>query len=173
MASPAQKGVVAVHHMDDKKTQLTANFYAGSANGSPVYDELPVKKLSDDKYELLSSPGLALNLAKGDIVEIFDAQKPARVHRRGGNFCIQIYADQLPDGELETLPEILKSKLNGTLDGVYLGNLAISVPAATGVQNIRDFFDKFTERTGVQWYFGNVYKNFENVNNETLLDWWM
>ena len=169
----AQSEVAVVNHMDDKGKMLTANFYAGSANGSPVYEELPVKKLADNSYELLSSPGLALNLAKGDIVKVLDAQKPAYVLHRGGNFCIQIYADELPDDELNTLSEFLKLKLDGTLDGVYKGNLAISVSATKGLQNIRDFFDAFTERTGIQWYFGNIYKNFENVDDETLLDWWL
>lgn len=152
---------------------LTVNFYAGSVSGSPVYEELPVKKLADSKYEILSSPGLTLNLARGDTVQLLDAKKPAQVLSRGGNFCIQIYADELPDGELDTLSELLKLKLDGTLDGIHKGNLAISVSATKGLQNIRDFFDAFTERTGIQWYFGNIYKNFENVDDETLLDWWL
>lgn len=173
MECRAQKEVAVVNHMGDENKMLTVNFYAGSANGSPVYEELPAKKLADNKYELLSSPGLALNLAKGDIVEVLDTQKPAHVLHRGGNFCIQIYADELPNGELDTFSELLNSKLDGTLDGVYKGNLAISVSATKGIENIRDFFDAFTERTGIQWYFGNIYKNFENVDDETLLDWWL
>nr|WP_232461863.1 DUF4265 domain-containing protein [Burkholderia ubonensis] len=49
----------------------------------------------DGSYELLSSPGLTLNLAKGDRVRIDDTERPAAVLTRGGNFCIQITRTKL------------------------------------------------------------------------------
>jgi Domain of unknown function (DUF4265) len=159
--------------MNDTNTPFTVNFYAGTANNSPVFEELPVRKIVDNQYELLSSPGLALNLAKGDIVCVFDEHHSPKVLKRGGNFCIQIYSEHISKVALKHFTKTLQSKLNGTLDGKYMGNLAISVPAAAGLASIREFFDAFTEQTGIQWYFGNIYKNLEDANDETLLDWWL
>ena len=159
--------------MDTTNTPLTVNFYAGVVNASSVYEELPVRKIAENQYELLASPGLALNLAKGDIVHVFDNHQTPTVLKRGGNFCIQIYSEHISKVTLERLTKTLHSRLSGTLDGKYMGNLAISVPATAGLVCIREFFDAFTEQTGIQWYFGNIYKNLEDANDETLLDWWL
>jgi len=58
--------------VDSNKTCLI-NVYAGMNDKGVVYEELPARKLDDNLYELLSSPGLALNMARGDIVSIPDA----------------------------------------------------------------------------------------------------
>jgi hypothetical protein len=151
----------------------TFKFYAGGGEHTPVFEELPVRVLGLDTYELLCSPGLALNMAKGDIVKIVLPNRPADVLKRGGNFCIQIYSESVADEELSDLKESVASELNGSVDGVYKGNVALSVPASNGIQKVRSFFDAYTKATGKQWYYGNIYKNFEDVSDETLLDWWM
>ncbi|MGL5002548.1 MAG: DUF4265 domain-containing protein [Casimicrobium sp.] len=156
----------------DEKQHNVAKFYVSGADSSPVFEELPVNRIDDNVYELLASPGLALNMAKGDIVEITDPLKPATILKRGGNFCVQIYADSMSDQVMKDLEEEVNDKLRGTLDGAYKGDLAFSVPARVGIPALRAVFDAFTARTGIQWYYGNIYKNFEDVNDETLLDWW-
>ncbi|WP_220272901.1 DUF4265 domain-containing protein [Aquitalea aquatica] len=138
-----------------------------------MYEELPAIPVGDGCYELLSSPGLALNMAKADLIRIEKIDQPAVVLRRGGNFCIQIYADEIADEEIERLNQTVLSELGGSLDGVNGGNLALSVPSSNDIQTINRFFDGFKSRVGVEWYCANVYKNFEDPADETLLDWWV
>ncbi|QBQ39235.1 DUF4265 domain-containing protein [Pseudoduganella plicata] len=138
----------------------------------PVCEQVPARDLGGDRYELLSSPGLALNLARGDIVAIGDPAAPATVLQRGGNFCIQIYADELSPPAVAELEKDVGAQLGGTLDGIHGGNLALTVPAAAGIGHIARVFDAYTARTGIAWYFANIYRNFEDVDDETLLDWW-
>ncbi|MCG8296308.1 DUF4265 domain-containing protein [Pseudomonas entomophila] len=143
-----------------------------SARG-PVYEELPALWKGEGVYELLSSPGLALNLAKGDLISIEDPNAPAVVIKRGGNFCINLYADHIDADTLSTLESQVNVLLNGTLDGVYRGNLAFSVPARSGKENIREVFNRFKEATGIEWYYSNIYKNYSDLDDETLLNWWL
>ncbi|WP_264158866.1 hypothetical protein [Pectobacterium versatile] len=41
------------------------------------------------------------------------------------------------------------------------------------MDKIADVFDAFREKTGVQWYFANIYKNIDDDEDETLLNWWL
>ncbi|KVQ18666.1 DUF4265 domain-containing protein [Burkholderia cepacia] len=147
--------------------------YAGSSGDAPVHEELPARQVEPGIYELLVSPGLVLNLAKGDLVRIDDPDRPAMVLKRGGNYCIQIYGDAIPDHEIDRLASEVESELSGTLDGRYGGSLALSVPSGAGGERIRTVFDGFTARTGLAWYYANIYRNFEDPDDETLLDWWL
>ncbi|WP_232450448.1 DUF4265 domain-containing protein [Burkholderia ubonensis] len=160
-------------HMDVEKQHCFIKVYAGRNDAGPVYEELPAMPTGDGSYELLSSPGLTLNLAKGDRVRIDDTERPAAVLTRGGNFCIQIYADQIAQADVDALERQVHEELHGSLDGVNGGNLALSVPATNGIDTINRFFDAFKARTGVEWYYANVYKNFEDPDDETLLNWWV
>lgn len=159
------------HRMDEEGTTLTALFVAMREHG-PICEEVPAHSLGGDRYELLSSPGLALNLARGDIVETGDGVVPATMVERGGNFCIHVYVDDIPAQAVADLERDVGEQLRGTLDGTYRGNLALTVPASAGMPAICRVFDAFTETTGLQWYFANIYLNFEDVEDETLLDWW-
>ncbi|AOJ34270.1 DUF4265 domain-containing protein [Burkholderia metallica] len=159
--------------MDAEKKRCLVNVYAGHNDAGPVYEELPAMSLGDGSYELLSSPGLALNLAKGDLIKIADIDQPATILKRGGNFCVQIYADEVPRLEVERLEREVCQKLGGSLDGMNGGNLALSVPSINGIEAINRFFDDFKRRTGIEWYYANVYKNFEDSSDDTLLNWWV
>ncbi|WP_186204446.1 hypothetical protein [Burkholderia gladioli] len=46
-------------------------------------------------------------------------------------------------------------------------------PANNGLEKINLIPDDFTRRTGAAWYFANIYKNFEDPEDETLFDWWI
>ncbi len=63
--------------------------------------------------------------------------------------------------------------MNGTLDSMNEGSLACSVPAVNGISKINELFDEFKRRSGVEWYYSNIYKNFEDPADETLLNWWV
>jgi hypothetical protein len=159
--------------MEADKAFCVINVYAGhSSNSRPIHEELPAIDAGDGSYKLLASPGLALNLAKNDVVRIDEIDRPATVLKRGGNFCIQIYADTIPPDEIKKLEDDVQRELGGSLDGINGGNLALSVPSANGFHAINRLFDEFQSRTAVQWYYGNIYRNFEDPVDETLLDWW-
>lgn len=147
--------------------------YAGKNSKGAVFELLPARKLAEHIYELLSSPGLALNLARGDVVSLENPQTHAEVLKRGGNFCIHIYSGYIAQEKLEALAADVANRLNGTLDGANKGNLTLAIPAKTGMDNIALFFDAFREETGLEWYYANVYKNIDDVEDETLLYWWL
>ncbi|HEX8611708.1 MAG TPA: DUF4265 domain-containing protein [Telluria sp.] len=139
---------------------------------APVFELLPAVDLGGNMYELLASPGLALNLAKGDIIDITEMNKPAKVVRRGGNFCIQIYADDVSNDDIDQLDREISTHLHGSVDGRYGGSIAISVRASVGMEKIDEVLDPFSTKTGHAWYYCNIYKNFEDLEDDTLLDWW-
>ena len=132
---------------------------AGENKSGPVYETLPARQIDE-------------NLARGDIISIADPLAPAEVLKRGGNFCIQIYADELPQSAIDHLEREVQQQLGGTLDGQYKGNLAFSVPGHHGIYDVNGPFDAFREATGVEWYFANIYANLDDDDDETLLKWW-
>lgn len=159
--------------MDDENQEISIRVVAGQNDHGPVYEPLHVRQIDEDSYEILYSPGLTLNLAKGDIISIKDPQAPAVVLKRGGNFCIHIYSNHIPEEHIIALGADVATELGGMLDGRYKGNLTLSVPARNGMDNIALFFNRFRETTGFEWYYANIYKNLDDTNDETLLNWWL
>lgn len=158
--------------MQDKQPPVLIQVYMADDDGA-VREELLARQIDQDTYELLSSPGLAQNLARGDIVSIRDRNAPAEVLKRGGNFCIQIYADYISPEAITALEHDVVRELNGTLDGICEGSLSLAVPAKNGMERINGFFDRFREQTEIQWYYANIYKNLDDDSDETLLYWWL
>lgn len=158
--------------MEDKQSPVLIQIYVADDDGA-VREELLARQIDQDTYELLSSPGLAQNVARGDIISIKNENAPAEVLKRGGNFCIQIYADYIPPEDVTALENDVIREFDGTLDGVFEGNLSLAVPAKNGMERINEFFDRFREKTGIQWYYANVYKNLDDDDDETLLYWWL
>ena len=156
--------------MDDKAT--TIKVFAGRSPTGIVQEELLVLPIGENKFKLLKSPGLAMDMAKDDIIELVSEESPPLVQKRGGNFCIHVYSDFMPTSEIEKLEKLVVENLRGSLDGIYEGNLTFSVPSSAGVERIKNSFDEFTRRTGIQWYYSNIYKNPQNSSDETLLNWW-
>lgn len=144
--------------MEDKQSPVLIQVYMADDDGA-VREELLARQIDQDTYELLSSPGLAQNLARGDIISIKNKNAPAELLKRGGNFCIQIYADYIPPEDITALENDVIREFDGTLDGVFEGNLSLAVPAKNGMERINEFFYRFREKTGIQWYYANVYKN--------------
>ncbi|MEI7352096.1 DUF4265 domain-containing protein [Pectobacterium parmentieri] len=122
---------------------MLVHIYVANNDDGPVFEQLPVREIEKETYELLSSPGLALNLARGDIFRIKDKHTHPEVLKRGGNFCIHIYADELPPEDITRLEDEVLSQLNGTLDGIFEGNLTLAVPARNGMDKIADVLDAF------------------------------
>ncbi|UVM48174.1 DUF4265 domain-containing protein [Pseudomonas sp. B21-015] len=147
--------------------------FAGVNDEGPVFEDVSVRQVGVAVYELLSSPGLALNMARGDVISIENKNTHAVVLERGGNFCIHIYADHIPPADVVELESDVGRELGGTLDGVFEGNLSLAIPASNGMDKINDIFDRFRDRTGTQWYYANIYKNLDDDDDETLLNWWL
>ena len=124
--------------MQDKQSPVLIQVYMADDDGA-VREELLARQIDQDTYELLSSPGLAQNLARGDIVSIKDRNAPAVVLKRGGNFCIQIYADYISPEAITALEHAVVRELNGTLDGICEGSLSLAVPAKNGMERINGF----------------------------------
>ncbi|MEQ9930220.1 DUF4265 domain-containing protein [Pectobacterium parvum] len=111
-----------------------------------MFEELPVREIEKDTYELLSSPGLVLNLPRGDIFRIKDKHAHPEVLKRGGNFCIHIHADELPSEDITSLENDVAKQLNGTLDGAFKGNLTLAVPARNGMDKLLTFSTPFAKK---------------------------
>jgi len=140
--------------MADNQSEI--EIYAGPSSTGPVFEKIHARKVDEDTYELLSSPGLALNLAMGDIVSIKNKETAAKVLKRGGNFCIQIYSDHMPQVYVTELDREVRAELDGMLDGRYMGNLSLSIPSKNRIDKVNQFFDRFSEKAGIQWYCANI-----------------
>ncbi|AVS82297.1 hypothetical protein C8237_15230 [Paracidovorax avenae] len=142
--------------------------FAGKNQHGNVYEELPAKKISNDTYSLLASPGLVLGLAKGDLVHLNGDHHNLVKH--GGNFCIQMYAPKLDQKSLEKIKSLLQP-ISGTLDGQGDGALAFSVPTSSGFSATNEAFDKIREVLGSEYYYSNIYRDATNTDDEELTEW--
>ena len=169
MECHVQNVEVAEHHMDDDFEIIYV--LAGTSNSGPVLEELPAKRLAENLYLLLASPGLALNIAKDDLITLDENKKPIVV-KRGENFCIQIYSDSIDDRSINELEANVGKSLHGSLDGRHGGAFAFSIPVEMGFDAIKSVFNEFSSKTGVDWYYANIYKFPDNQEDDTLLNWW-
>ena len=162
------KEVVVEHHMEDNFKLIYV--YAGHGKNGAVFEEISAQFIKASQYKILKSPGLAQNLAKGDVIEINGKAEHPIVISRGGNFCIQMYFPRRID--LNKLSQDIKLKLNGTLDGANEDVYSFSIPSSNGMDKINHYFNKLKEEIQAEWYYANIYKNIDNSSDETLLNWW-
>ncbi|WP_174975213.1 DUF4265 domain-containing protein [Burkholderia contaminans] len=156
--------------MDEMNMDLIEIFVGLASNGEVVREELPARKLDENIYELLASPGLALHVANGDIIKIASPSVPVEIVRRGRNVCVQIFAESnLSSDERRQIDEDFRSALLGSVDGETAKNMCFSVPARIGFPAIERFFNELSDRCKhINWYFGNVYAD----DGITPLNWW-
>jgi hypothetical protein len=149
------------------------HIYAGMASdGESAVEALPVRKVDGGLYELLASPGLALNMARGDIIRWKSAQAPAEIVRRGGNICVHIYAAVLlPDSQRKQIEQaFLRALPAGAMDGQTYRNMVFTVPVQAGFPAIERFFAGVVEQyPHVGWFYANVY----GEDGVTPLNWWL
>jgi hypothetical protein len=146
--------------------------FAGTAlDRGSVAETLPVRKVDGSLYELLASPGLAANLAKGDIIRWKSAQIPVEIVERGGNVCVQIVAAVLfPDAQRKQIEQAFLTTLPGSVDGQTYRNMVFTVPVQAGFPAIERFFAQVTEQyPHVGWHYANVY----GEDGVTPLNWWV
>ncbi|WP_092746183.1 DUF4265 domain-containing protein [Paracidovorax valerianellae] len=143
---------------------------AGHHKNGPVHEELPAMPLGDGSYRLPASPGLALGLAKNDLISLNEEGK-AQILKHGGNFCIQIYLKNPDETKISKIAELIDKKLHGSIDGTGGGALSFSIPISNGFEKTNDIFDQVRSIAESEYYYSNIYKNFENPNDETLIYW--
>jgi hypothetical protein len=147
------------------------HIYAGTAaDGRSVVEALPVRKIDGSLYELLASPGLATNMAKGDVIRWKSAEVPVEIVERGGNVCIQVHAAVLlPDSQRKQIEQAFLTTLPGSVDGQTHRNMVFTVPVQAGFPTIESFFAEVAEQyPHVGWYYANVY----GQDGVTPLNWW-
>lgn len=149
----------------------TINLYAGdAASGEPVYENLPVLPLSDDRYRLLASPGLVMGVTKDDEIQFLPETGDFELLSRGQNLCIQVFLPREPVAEIETLITRVVHNLAGSHDGQTEQQLVFSVPIETGFAAVEQVLNGYVaDNPGCEWYYGNVYDKEDGV---TPLNWW-
>lgn len=148
-------------------SQVIKIFVGASTAGKPVFEEVHVDPVGT-QFRLLQSPGLALGLAAGDLVEVDDSGM-YRVVARGGNICLQVYGGEFLQA-LEDELTVELSKYDGVLDGKSNRQLVYTVPVSAGFESIEMVLNNAVARCpGAEWYYGNVYDPEDGV---TPLNWW-
>lgn len=148
-------------------------FVARTDDGKNRYEEVQVHEIEENIYKLLSAPILALNLAKNDVFKIIDENEPVEILKRGGNFNIQIYDAKFTLEDFLDFKDELKNYLDGSIESALGNNLAISISSEQGINKINNFFTNFEKISGNGWSFSNIYKNYNDFEDDTLLNWWV
>lgn len=141
--------------------------FTETVEGCDRFEELPVEDLTGGTVRLLGSPGFVPEVAAGDVVRLLPDGRFDMV-LRGGNLCVQMFSDTaLADGDVAWLQGEF-ARLGGTLDRRYDRLLGASVPVTATFPKVEGVLAEFAARTGVEWFFGNVY----GPDGVTPLLWW-
>jgi len=154
--------------MEHKLTLI--HVFAGTNSEEPVFEELPAECISDQIFKLCASPGLALGLANGDTIKLHP-NGDFELIEHGGNFCIQIYKEELIKEKIETAESIVKRELSGSLDGFHNGSLAFTAPISNGFHATNKVFNKIRDLLESEYYYSNIYENPYNFDDEELVSW--
>ncbi|WP_083294614.1 DUF4265 domain-containing protein [Burkholderia plantarii] len=151
--------------------ELIEIFAGRTTAGEPVREELPAQAIGDGTYELLASPGVASNIAKGDVIRVLDASGSIEIIRRGGNVCVQTYfSPYLESKDRQEIEANFLTRLTGSVDGESDRNMCFSIPVGIGFSAIGNFFNNLTNKySQVSWSYGNVY----GEDGVTPLNWWI
>jgi hypothetical protein len=150
---------------------LTAILHDGRSAAETVL----VERIGDDRFRLLSSPGLVLGLAAGDEFELAPGEPQGyRLLRRGGNVCVQVFLSKNAEECRQTLISLVE-ELSGRLDGEAKGKttyeLVFTIPVTAGFPAIERVMKVAeTMSPGCEWFYGNVY---DTKDGTTPLNWWL
>ena len=153
----------------DAAERTTIELVAGKkSSGEPVYEQIRVDVLGENRYRLVASPGLVLGIAAGDEIRP-TGEGEFEVLSRGGNVAVQFYAQPQVGADVSALTHALQ-KLGGRLDGHEKYLWVFTVPVAAGFPAIEDALNAFQAKNpGSEWIYGNVY---DPDDEETPLGWW-
>lgn len=128
-----------------------------------------VRRLSDDLFEVLFTPGLVEDVAAGDHIQLVEGPPGAfAVRYRGGNLAIKVMHPKSVEEPLCWVSPRLQS-LGGRIDGQIAQGASITVPVTAGFAQVERLLNEAIEKyPGLVWYYSNVYA----ADGETTLDWW-
>jgi hypothetical protein len=153
---------------DPKKRPEVIHLLVGPGpSGRPVHEEVVATAEDHGHYRIVKSPGLVLGIAAGDVID----RRPDGsfvVVRRGGNFCVQVFAlDGLARVEVDATEAL--TPLGGWLDGSAAKERVFTVPAAATMERITSAMDGVQSRhPKMEWYYGNAFAD----DGVTPLNWW-
>lgn len=133
-------------------------------SGEPVFENVLVEPVDEGHLRLLHTPGLALGVASGDIIDFNAEDDSYKVFSRAGNLAVQIFGP--PDLAMAIEPEI--RGLGGWHDGGVKNLTIFTVPARAGFGPIEAILNSLSVEQGMEWYYGNVYDD----DGTTPLGWW-
>lgn len=156
----------------EKKHTVILQLPAGlDSDGQQVLERLQAGQLDrEGYYEILQSPLLIRNLAKGDIIAVkADLPEHFTLIQRSGNLAIRVFRkDDLGALELALTPEV--EKLDGSLDLQTQRGMSYSLHVNLGFAAIENLFDNMMASfPGTVWYYGNVY---DPADGTSPLNWW-
>ncbi|MGZ3421596.1 MAG: DUF4265 domain-containing protein [Polyangiales bacterium] len=137
-------------------------------------ERVPATVIAPGRYQLVYTPGGADGLAGGDIIEFSEGFPGFNLVKRGGNFGIWLWSDGRlsADDPIVSDAQALAAALNGSVDGGTSRSIVITVPSATGFDNIVAAVNRWTrDHPGFVWEFTNAYAYAED-GSPTPLRWW-
>jgi hypothetical protein len=148
-------------------------------DGEPLYENVLVEVIGENRYRLLRSPGLTPGLAAGDK---FTMQPCGRynflVLHRAGNVSLQFLLTGFTKEQVDRCEEYVVhhvQPLGGWQDGRYDGSpvstLVFTIPVKAGFAAIEQRAnDAQTRFPGLGWMYGNVYDPDDDTKP---LNWWL
>ncbi|WP_394614546.1 DUF4265 domain-containing protein [Lentzea sp. JNUCC 0626] len=145
----------------------TVNLLVGENKvGKPIFEEVPVEPVDGSAgVRVLATPGMVLNIAAGDVIELNPADGTFTTLTRGGNVGAHVFAEHaVVDRYIEEI-EAAGGRLDGRADGLS----TFTVPYGPGVVALEGIFNQMVEADSeVEWYFSNVF-----ADDGTPLNWWL
>lgn len=153
--------------MDEETVTVIAD---RSQPGAPVRETLLVRSVAPNRYVLVASPGLTMDLAADDLIEV-DALGAVVIIARGGNVCAWILGREEALLEVDRRLATCLEATSGRLDGSDRMLRVLTIPVRVGFPTIeRELGRLVADLDGADWFFGNVYDPADGV---TPLNWWV
>ena len=133
-----------------------------------MVEEVLVERMGDNRYRIVSSPGMVQGLAANDIIAL-DGEHPTnfRLLRRGGNVCIHVFCAILQRDAIEVALTRELGRIGGVLDGT-MGEtgLCYTISVQAGFSVIEAALERVV---GEEWSYSNIY----DPETGAPLNWWL
>ena len=145
------------------------SLFVDQSEGEDVFEEVLVRRHAAERFEFLSSPGLLLGVAAGDVIELLPKGR-FRVVAHGGNVCVQSYLgaqaqDLEPD--LHARLHAIGGRVDGRSPGVLVGTIPLVPTGFAAIERVMESFVK--DHPPATWAYGNVH---EDEDGKVPLAWW-
>jgi hypothetical protein len=154
---PSDSPTIALHVGEDR-------------DGDPVWEELPVTPLGNERYRLLASPTLLAGIAAGDEITL-DPDGRHSLLKRGENVVVYLEMREKYDltavlAEVNAIGGVLDGRADSPPDAFIA---TFTVPVQATFPAIEDIFSRFVaDKASADWHYGNVYDAGGNP-----LNWWL